>query len=118
MDINVNIRIVREDNKEFKINGTDWKILELEGFGDFENDITVVDKAVGDGGVISNSRIADKDRTITAKSVNHHLNEVLRREANSFFNPRMMYKVYVTYMGVTRWAEGKIYKYSIETIQP
>ena len=115
MDTNASIRIVREDNKEFKINGTDWKILKLDGFGNYQNDITVVDKAVGDGGIISSSRISDKDRTIVAKTQNQHLSDVLRKEANSFFNPKMLYKVYLTYMGITRWAEGRIYKYSLPT---
>ena len=113
MDKEVKIRIVRSDNKEFNIDGNDWKITKLEGFGEFENDINVVDKAVGDGGIITSSRIGTKDRTITAKSLNMHLNDVLRREADSFFNPKLTYKVYLTYMGITRWAEGTIYKYKI-----
>ena len=113
MDREVKIRIVRSDNKEFNINGNDWKLTKLDGFGDFQNDINVVDKAVGDGGIITSSRIKEKDRTIVAKSINRHLNDVLRREADSFFNPKLTYKVYCTYMGVTRWAEGTIYKYSI-----
>ena len=113
MDKKVKIKIVRSDNKEFHINGNDWKLTELEGFGEFENDIHVVDKAVGDGGIITSGRIGTKDRTIVAKSLNHHLNEVLRREADSFFNPKLTYKVYLTYMGITRWAEGTIYKFHL-----
>lgn len=113
LDKEVKVRIVRSDNKEFNINGSDWKLLELEGFGEFENDINVVDKAVGDGGIITSSRIGSKDRTIIAKSLNKHLNDVLRREADSFFNPKLTYKVYLTYMGITRWAEGNIYKYHL-----
>lgn len=74
-----------------------------------------MDNAVGDGGIISSERMAPKDRTITAKTTNPVLNEVLRHEANAFFNPKMTYRVYLTYMGVTRWAEGKIYKYSLPT---
>ena len=113
LDREVKVRIVRSDNKEFNIDGTDWKIPSngLEGFGEFENDINVVDKAVGDGGIVTSSRISAKDRTIIAKSRNKYLNDVLRREADSFFNPKLTYKVYLTYMGITRWAEGTIYKY-------
>ena len=113
LDREVRVRIVRSDNKEFNINGNDWKLFEIEGFGDFENDINVVDKAVGDGGIITSGRIGEKDRTIVAKTTNKHLNDVLRREANNFFNPKLTYKVYFTYMGVTRWAEGTIYKYHL-----
>lgn len=113
MDKKVIVRIVREDNREFKIDGSDWKLLELDGFGAFENDISTVDKAIGDGSIITSDRIAQKDRTIVAKALNRHLNDVLRRMANSFFNAKMLYKVYVTYMGITRWGEGKIYKYNL-----
>lgn len=115
MDNKVRVRFLREDDKEFHIDGSDWKLLELDGFGTFENDINTVDKAIGDGGIITSDRIAAKDRTIVAKSLNRHLNDVLRREVGSFFNAKMLYKVYVTYMGITRWGEGKIYKYSLPT---
>lgn len=109
----VSIRIVRADNKEFLIDGTDWKIPSngLEGFGDFENDIESVDNAIGDGGIIASSRIAQKDRTITAKSSNAYLNEIRRKQVLSFFISKASYKVYVTYMGVTRWFEGTIHKF-------
>ena len=115
MDKTVKIRIVRSDNKEFNIDGTDWRIPSdgLEGFGAYENDITTVDNAVGDGGIIVSDRIAPKDRTIVAKSRNPVLNDILRRAALSFFNAKFEYKIYITYMGVTRWCEGKIYKFDL-----
>lgn len=116
MGARVSLKFIRSDKKEFVIDGTDWKIPSdsgLSGIGMFENDITVVDNATGDGGLITSDRIAQKDRTITAISVNPNLNEVLRREAVSFFNSKFTYKVYVTYMGLTRWFEGKIYKFNL-----
>lgn len=115
LDKTVKIRIVRSDSKEFNIDGTDWRIPSdgLDGFGTYENDITTVDNAVGDGGIIASDRIAPKDRTIVAKSRNPVLNDILRRVALSFFNSKFEYKLYITYMGVTRWCEGKIYKFSL-----
>lgn len=116
MGARVSLKFIRSDKKEFVIDGTDWKIPSdsgLSGIGMFENDITVVDNATGDGGLITSDRIAQKDRTITAISVNPNLNEVLRREVVSFFNSKFTYKVYVTYMGLTRWFEGKIYKFNL-----
>lgn len=115
MDTKVTVKIIREDQKEFTIDGNDWKIPSdgLEGFGTFENDISMVDNAVGDGGIITSSRIAQKDRTITAKSRNPCLNDVLRRSAISFFNSKFTYRIFVTYMGITRWCEGKIYKFNL-----
>ena len=65
MDRKASVRIVREDNKEFKIDGSDWKLLELDGFGAFENDISTVDKAIGDGSIITSDRIAEKDQTLS-----------------------------------------------------
>ena len=117
MDSTVKIRIVRDDNREFNIDGTNWRIPSngLEGFGSFENDITTVDNAVGDGGIITSERIAQKDRTIIAITRNPVINDILRKAALSFFNSKSVYKIYVTYMGVTRWCEGKIYKFDLPT---
>lgn len=111
----VEIRIVRSDQREFKIDGSEWKILYLEGFGTYENDITMIDNAIGDGGIYGSEHMASKDRTITAKSRNPVLNEVLRKAALSFFSVKYLYKVYLTYMGETRWCEGKIYKFDLST---
>ena len=115
MEHKVRIRIVRDDSKEFVMDGTDWRIKELSGFGSFDNDITMIDNAIGDGGIYGSNRIAQKDRTIVAKSRNPVINEILRKVAVSFFNPKKIFKVYVTYMGVTRWCEGKIHKFDLPT---
>lgn len=111
------VRLVRSDGREFSINDNYWKIPSngLEGFGSFNNDISIVDNAIGDGGVITSHRVSQKDRTIRAISRNVHMAEILRNEAVSFFNPKMVYKVYLTYMGKTRWAEGNIEKFDIST---
>lgn len=111
------VRFVRDDNREFTLNDDNWKIPSngLEGFGDFTNNITVIDNGVGDGGIISSRRVSPKDRTISAKSRNMHLAEVLRAEATSFFRPKNTYKVYLTYMGRTRWAEGVVEKFNLST---
>lgn len=117
MDKKVLIQIKRNDGKEFNINGSDWKIPSngLDGFGGFENDITTVDNAVGDGGTDVSSRIGPKDRFIVAKSVNPAMNEILRKVALSFFGSKYTYSVYITYMGVTRWFEGKLHKFDLPT---
>lgn len=106
---------MRDDGKEFLIDGTDWAIPSkgLDGFGEYENDIETVDNAVGDGGIITSTRIAPKDRTIQAISRNPKHNEALRKHTVAFFNGKFNYKVYLTYMGVTRWTEGRIYKFAL-----
>ena len=117
LDSTVKIRILRSDGREFKIDGTDWSIPSdgLDGFGNYENDITTVDNAVGDGGMITSSRIGPKDRTIVAKSRNPLLNDIMRKAALAFFSSKYTFSIYLTYMGVTRWCEGKIYKFSLPT---
>lgn len=111
------VKFVRDDDREFTLNDDNWKIPSdgLEGFGDFSSDITVIDNGVGDGGVFSSHRVPQRDRTISAKSRNKYLTEILRAEATSFFRPKNTYKVYLTYMGRTRWAEGVIEKFDIST---
>lgn len=113
----VKVRFVRSDNREWCIDGTNWGILSngLEGFGAFDNDISIVDNAIGDGGIVTSYRVAQKDRTITAISKNVNLTEILRDECTAFFNPKMTYKVYLTYLGRTRWAEGRIEKFNLST---
>ena len=117
MDKKVVIRFIRSDEREFLIDGTDWRIPSkgLDGFGSYENDITTVDNAVGDGGIVSSSRMDPKDRTVKCVSRNPILNEILRKSAISFFNPKLDFKMYITYMGITRWCEGKIYKFNISS---
>lgn len=111
------VRFVRDDGREFTLNNDNWKIPSdgLEGFGGFSNSINIVDNGVGDGGVFSSRRVPQKDRTISAKSRNMHLAEVLRAEATSFFRPKNIYKVYLTYMGRTRWAEGVVERFDLST---
>lgn len=114
---NVLVKFIRDDGREFTLNNDNWKIPSngLEGFGDFSSDVVVTNKGVGDGGIFSSSRVSQKDRTISAKSRNMHLAEILRAEAVSFFGPKNTYKVYLTYMGRTRWAEGVVERFNIST---
>ena len=111
----VKIKFIRNDLKEFVIDGTDWAIPStgIESLGIFENDISTVNNAIGDGGIKQSSRVPITDRTIEAKSRNPKNNEVLRDAAKRFFSPKRTYEVYVTYMGVTRWFEGEIKKFYI-----
>jgi len=112
MDNKVTVKVIRSDDQEFTFNGDGgyWRITELDNFGSLENDITTIDNGVGDGAYISSSRIAHKDRTIVAKSKDPSLNDVLRKNALSFFNPRYTYKMYISYMGTTRWCDAVLHK--------
>lgn len=105
------LRIVRSDGKEFLADGrlsddADWGITAISGIGaaSFEN--FTENKAVGDGDIITGSRIKSRDIEFTALAKNVHMNSVLRLSAVSFFNPKYTYQVYVTYNGVTRWIDA------------
>lgn len=107
------IKFVKPDNSDFTIrqNGN-WRFLKdgLSGFGLADGQLSYVDNVMGDGGEIKNIRLSRIDRTIKAVYMLRDYNANARRDFTKFFTPRITYKVYLTYMGVTRWAEGTLYK--------
>lgn len=115
----VTVRFLREDGKEFVVGNTrNWRFLKengLVGFGDINAKINYVDNATADGGTVTSTRLSSVDRTISAAYIVPSLNEVARKTATSFFNPKLKYKIYVTYGDRTRWAEGYLLKASIGT---
>lgn len=121
MDDSIKIRLVRSDRKELNIGtGYDWQLSYdadvLDGFGSVENDITIVDNAVGDGGIVSTTRLGSKDRIVKAFNSAAKNNDVIRKTALSFLSPKYKYKMYVTYNGVTRWAECYLAKFKLSTV--
>ena len=103
---------MRDDDKEFIIDGGDWKIPSdgLSGFGSLDNDITMNSNVFGDGSQKAGERLAEKDRTVLAQVSNKKLNKELRKSALDFFKFKHEYKMYITYMDTTRWCEGSLYK--------
>ena len=80
-----------------------------------EYEISSTANALGDGAYISNVRAGQRDFTIQAKTTNPRNNAILRNGVTSFFNSKKPYKVYLTYLGRTRWFEGYINKLNIPT---
>lgn len=119
MDNEVYVKLIRDDLKEFMIDGGTWTIPSingLEGFGDYENDFALIDNAISDGAIISSYRMGTVDRTIRFFNENaRKTNEILRKEVLSFFNTKHTYRIYVHYMGVTRWCDGMVLKANIPT---
>ena len=107
------IKFYKPDGSMFTIrqNG-DWRFLKegLAGFGLADGDLSYVDNVMGDGGEIKNVRLTRVDRTVSAVYMLRENNAQARRDFTRFFTPRLTYKVYLTYMGETRWAEGTLYK--------
>lgn len=119
MDNIVKVKFIRDDLKEFLIDNEYWTIPSKEGlqnFGYFENDFTMVQNAISDGSMIASHRMGMIDRTISFFNQKPRVNnQVDRARLLGFFSANHKYKIYVTYLGVTRWCEGMIYKCDIPT---
>lgn len=111
---NVLIKCERSDGKIFLIGSGTWRILSngLSGI-DFPNFSVYSDKnGVGDGALLSGKRIDDRDVQIKCRNQDPKLNAAVRQAAISFFNPKFSFNVFVTYQGLTRWAEAELQGFS------
>ena len=110
---NTVVRFVKDNGSEFVIQrDTDWRFLKngLINIGTADGQLTYADNVMGDGGKIQNVRLTRVDRTIQAAYLKRDNNGTARQEFAKFFVPKTTYKIYVSYMGVTRWAEGTLYR--------
>lgn len=116
------IRFVREDGKEFLMDGSyggpaPWGILSHSGFGDIENEITTEKYASGDGAEVTGEYIPQRPLDIKADVKDTRNNAEERANALSFFNPKYRFTVYPTNDGVTRWISAKLQKRKCEPPQ-
>lgn len=110
------IRIERSDGAQITLGGdSNWRFIKggLEGFGDVENDISYVENAISDGVTVTSTRIGVIDRSIDCAWVDFDSNETARTYARNFFNAKHKFKMYVTYMNETRWADCYLAKISL-----
>lgn len=110
------VRLVRDDNKEFIIDGGDWRIPSdgLSGFSSLDNNITMNSNAFGDGAQQTSERLEPKDRTVKARVANRKNNIILRNKAKAFFVYKHKYKMYVQYMSEKQyWCEGALNKLAL-----
>lgn len=119
LDNKVIVKLIRDDLKEFLIDNETWHLPSdrgLQNFGYFENDIQTIDNAISDGSMIASYRLGTIDRTIVFHNrFARKTNEVLRAQVLSFFSPKHKYRIYVTYMGVTRWCDAMVLKMDLPT---
>jgi len=107
------VKFVKPDKSTFVIRQEgDWRFLKngLVGFGLVNSQLSYVDNVMGDGGEIKNVRLTRVDRTVSTAYMLREYNEQARKSFTKFFTPRNTYRIYLTYMGETRWAEGMLYK--------
>lgn len=114
MESNVNIKFENEKGSVFEVGPTrEWRFQKgsgLSGFSDFSATLTTTENFSRDGGTIDYRRLPSKDRTIKLINVYPGENPVERKRFREFFKYGETYKVIASYMGVTRWAEGELYR--------
>ena len=98
------IKFIRDDG--LTLNITDYfKIISIEGLGTITQEIFTEKRAVGDGDIITGTRVSSRTVTITACNDYAGQFDTSREKINSFFNPKNSFKMYVTYKNNTVWCE-------------
>ena len=117
METDVIARIVRDDGAELTADETDWGLTAIDGADAPKYELFTEKNGSGDGDTITGKRVAARDLELQAAVMNSSLNDVLRRRAKSFFNPKHTYKVYLTYMGTTYWLAAELSAFSAPSTQ-
>lgn len=101
-------RFVRDDGAELICDETDWGVTAIEGAAAPTYAVYTEDSASGDGATVLGRQVKARDLRIDTAVMSTALNAPLRARATSFFNPRRTYRIYLTYMGRTRWISGEL----------
>lgn len=110
LDTYVAARFVRSDAAELIADGTDWLLTPgtVDGVCKPVLDLYTEDIATGDGAVVTGKRVAARDLTMTGTAMNIANSAVLRARACAFFNPKYTFRIYLTYLGRTRWIQAEL----------
>ncbi len=117
MDRNVIARIVRDDDAELIADEQDWGLTAINGAAAPEYEIFSEQNATGDGNTVTGKRVAARDLELEAAVMDTRQNDVLRDRAKRFFSPKHAYKVYLTYMGDTRWLAAELAAFNAPNTQ-
>lgn len=101
-------RFVRQDGAELLVDETDWGLTAIEGAAAPQYQVYTSDYAQGDGSLVTGRRVAARDLELAAAVMNAAANASLRSAALRFFRPGEGYRIYLTYLGVTRWIAGEL----------
>lgn len=114
MNEEVTLLFIDPDGRQREIGTTkDWRFQKgsgLSGFSSFDGELSFSDNYFRDGGSTDNIRLSGKSRTIKIVYTVPDEEDIERDRFTDFFRYRTKYKIYATYMGRTRWAEGILYK--------
>ena len=85
------IKFIRDDG--LTLNITDYfKIISIEGLGTITQEIFTEKRAVGDGDIITGTRVSSRTVTITACNDYAGQFDTSREKINSFFSPKNSFK--------------------------
>ena len=100
----ITLRFVRNDGQVFSVTDTVWGLMGAKGLDEPAIDVFTQKAAIGDGDIVTGSRIGARSIEFELKAKSSALNEVLRRAATSYFRSGITYDVYVYRYGNTRYA--------------
>lgn len=92
------IKVTRSDGTLFDFDSL-YKIVSVEGLGEISQQIFTESKAVGDGEIITGTRLGGRTVKIKAVCIQPELNNISRRVVSQFFNPKFTYKAKIAYKG-------------------
>ena len=113
MDNYVGARIVRSDGAEFSADGADWLLTKINGASSPGYELFTEKNGSGDGDTVTGKRVKSRELELEATCLDPSVNDILRRQALAFFNPKYTYKVYLSYMGTTHWLEAELSSHDV-----
>ena len=96
LDTYVAARFVRSDDAEFLADGSDWLLTAINGADAPAYELFSQENGSGDGATITGKRVKSRDLQLDATTLSVR------------DNPLYHYKVYLTYMGRTRWLAAEL----------
>lgn len=99
----VTARLVRDDGAELLADGKTWLLTAIDGADAPKYELFTEKNAADDGDTVTGKRVAARDLQLDAKALRVADNAALRGQALAFFNPKHTFRVYLTYLGRTRW---------------
>ncbi len=100
----ITLKFIRSDGQEFTVVDSVWGLTAAEGFDKPVVSVFTQSAAIGDGDIVTGSRVGARPINIQLVAKSAALNEVLRRAATSFFTLGRTYDLFVYRYGNTRYA--------------
>lgn len=102
----ITLTIERDDGAVFSVDGETWGLLAAEGLDKPSLTVYTQKAALTDGDLVTATRVGSREVELTLKTPRPALNEVLRRQATSFFTLAHTYALHVTRYGKPRYARN------------